>query len=199
MPFFTDTTWPAGLRTIFDSCRQEIYQLPLGNRYLGPYIKLLTYCFGTDSFDFFVAPQAPELDLEMLDLGLYLIVFDAHCRPLLIVDIRDDEWVNRADLRVRADSQIRLRFGLSLREDCPLPRLWGLSLLGTSLRVYVCDATGKIEPPFMHHPIPSHVLPHDHLRDSWKVDILSQEGFTKMKEVVQDIISESNAKALERA
>jgi hypothetical protein len=55
MPFSTDTacSWPPGLRTIFDICRQQ--REPLENRYYGPYDKLLNYCFG-DSFQYFVAP-----------------------------------------------------------------------------------------------------------------------------------------------
>lgn len=132
----------------------------------------------------------------MFDLVLYLIVFDARCHPVLIADIRDDGWVNRADLRCRADYQIRRRFD-SIYQNCPLPRFWGLSLLGTSLRVYGDADTRNIEPRFIDRPSPSRALPRDFLGDGWNIDIPSEEGFSRMREVVQDIIT--NTEALERS
>ena len=128
MPFSTDTTWPAGLVTIFNVCRQELQ--PLENRYYGPYNKLLTYCFGPDSFEFFVAPQSPPSEFSPRDtVGfiVFLIVFDAHRRPVLIAEIKDDAWTRKPDLRFKADDQMRQRYDFILA-DCPL---WGLSLLGT--------------------------------------------------------------------
>ena len=135
MSFSTDTAWPQGLRTIFDICRQQ--REPLENRYYGPYDKLLNYCFG-DSFQYFVAPQSPPSDLTLrdtVDFVVFLVVFNANRRPVLFAEIKDDGWAHRAGFRFNADDQIRRRYDMML-PNCPLPRLWGLSLLGTSLRVY---------------------------------------------------------------
>ena len=86
----------------------------------------------------------------------------------------------------------------AMAADCPLPRFYGLSLLGTSLRVYVHDVTtGEIEPTFTNHPSPVHTLPDDFLEGAWDIDIFSQGAFTKIKEIVGDIIA--NTRALERA
>ena len=79
------------------------------NRYYGPYDKLLNYCFG-DSFTFYLAPQNPP---------------------------RDDSWAVKAELRYRTDVQMCDKYAVML-DDCPFPRLWSLSLLGTFARVY-CD------------------------------------------------------------
>ncbi|KAK7022877.1 hypothetical protein VNI00_016864 [Paramarasmius palmivorus] len=195
MPFSTDTSWPDGLLTIFDVCRQELQLLE--NRYCGPYNKLLTYCFGPDSFDFFVAPQTLSMEFfprdAVSDSIVFLVVFDAHRRPVLIAEIKDDGWINKADLRFKADNQMRQRYD-SMLGDCPLPRLWGLSLLGTSLRVYCGDVvTGNIDPVFKERPTRDRVLPSDFLKGAWNIDILSQEGFAKMKEIVEDIIGGSVA------
>ena len=77
----------------------------------------------------------------------------------------------------------------SMLNDCPLPRLWGLSLLGTSLRVYCGDVvTRDLGPVFKSRPSPSRALPGNFLGEAWNIDILSQEGFDKMKEVVGDIV-----------
>ena len=190
MPFSTDTTWPAGLRTIFDICRRQFQ--PLGDQFCAPYIKLLTYCFG-DSFDFFVAPP-PGKHTYCETNTIFLVVFNARGHPVLMAEINDDTWGNTAALRLKAEDQMHQEYNTMLA-DCPLPPLWGLSLLGTSLRVYTGDvATGKMEPAFTD--CPSSTPPHDLLEGAWNIDILSQEGFDKMKEIVEDITSNA---ALERA
>ena len=193
MPFSTDTAWPQGLRKIFDICRQQ--REPLENRYYGPYDKLLNYCFG-DSFQYFVAPQRPPSDLTLrdtVDFVVFLVVFDANRRPVLIAEIKDDAWAHKSDLRYSADDQIRRRYDAMLG-DCPLPRLWGLSLLGTSLRVY-CGivATETIEPDFVPRPSPSRILPRHFLEGAWDIDILSPEGFNKMKEIITDVLAAAAA------
>ncbi|CAA7264496.1 unnamed protein product [Cyclocybe aegerita] len=189
MPFPTDAAWPAGLLKIFEICRHELQ--PLENRYYGPYNKLLTYCFNPDSFEFFIAPQSPPREFsprDTVDFAVFLIVFDIQRRPVLIAEIKDDAWATRADLRFKADDQIRHRYD-SMLDDCPLPRLWGLSLLGTSLRVYCGDvATGAVEPVFDNRPSPGRTLPRNFLEGAWNIDILSQEGFDKMKEIVGNIV-----------
>ncbi|PPQ88996.1 hypothetical protein CVT25_005094 [Psilocybe cyanescens] len=188
VPLTTDTAWPAGLLKIFEVCRHELQ--PLENRYYGPYNKLLTYCFGPDSYEFFIAPHSPPAEFSPRDTVdfVFLIVFDIQRRPVLMAEIKDDAWTTRADLRFKADEQIRQRYD-SMLGDCPLPRLWGLSLLGTSLRVYCGDVvTGDVEPVFENRPSPSRILPRNFLEGAWNIDILSQEGFAKMKKIVGDIV-----------
>lgn len=197
MPFLTDATWPAGLQTIFDIGRHQFP--PHENRYYGPYSKLLEYCIGSESFEFFVAPQAApsgDAQRETVDFVVYLAVFNTRGLPVLIAEIKNDAWVDTADLRLKAEDQIRQRYSTMLA-NCPLPRLWGLSLLGTSLRVYVGDvATGKIEPAFTDRPNSTLDLPGDLLEGAWNIDILSQDGFDTMKEIVGDIIGNAVSSSL---
>lgn len=194
MPFETDTTWPAGLLNIFQICRQDLQHLE--NRYYGPYNKLLSYCFGPESFDFFVAPQSPPSEFsprDTVDFIVFLVVFDRLRRPVLIAEIKDDAWANKADLRSKADEQVRQRYD-SMLNDCPLPHLWGLSLLGTSMRVYSGDtATGDVQPTFENRPNLSRIFPRNFLEGAWDIDILSPEGFAKMKEIVGDIMASAAA------
>jgi hypothetical protein len=194
MSFSTDTAWPQGLRTIFDNCRQQ-HAEPFENQYYGPYIKLLSYCFG-ESFQFFVAPQNPLSDLaprDTVDFGVFLVVFDANHRPVLFAEINYDGWAHHASSRLEADDQIRLRYDEMLY-DCPVPHLWGLSLLGTSLRIYCGTvATGAITPGFVPRPDPSRLLPRDFLEGTWDIDILSPEGFKKMKEIVANVFAAAAA------
>jgi hypothetical protein len=77
-----------------------------------------------------------------------------------------------------------------LLPECTLPRLWGLSLLGSSVRFYVGDvATGEVEPGLSY---PGLNLPRNFLEGAWGTDILSHDGFVKMKEMVRDINSNKN-------
>lgn len=95
--------------------------------------------------------------------------------------------------RFKADNQIRQQYD-SVLNDCPLPRLWGLSLLGTSLRVYSGHvASGDVEPMFEDRPSPGRILPRNFLEGVWNIGILCPEGFKKMKEIVGDIVSSVEA------
>lgn len=106
---------------------------------------------------------------------------------MFVAEINDDAWVNSSTLRFEADKRMRQRLE-TMGATCPFPRLWGLSLFGTSLRVYSCDvATGELEPPFVDRPTPRRYLPSNFLDGAWNIDLLSHEGFTKMREIVEDI------------
>lgn len=193
MSFSTATAWPRGLCTIFDICRRQ--GKPFENRYYGPYTKLLHYCFGP-TFQYFIELQRPRSDLNLHDtvnferfMQGFMVVFDTNCRPVLFANIKDDGWAHKADLRFSVDDQIRRWYGAMLG-NCPLPRLWGLSLLGTSLRVYCGNvATGTIQPDFVPRPSPSHILPQHFLEGAWDIDILSPEGFNKTKEIITDVLT----------
>jgi hypothetical protein len=73
-------------------------------------------------------------------------------------------------------------------EDCPYPHLWGVSLIDTKMCVYCGDkATLRMTPEA------TRTAPEDSLEDQWDVDILSQEGFRKMKEVIGDIFTHADS------
>ncbi|KZT22800.1 hypothetical protein NEOLEDRAFT_1096965 [Neolentinus lepideus HHB14362 ss-1] len=188
--FSTDTHWPEGVLTIFRICSE--LDAPHESRYYGAYDKLLNYCFG-NSFKYFVSPQrAPAKSQDAAaDFFIHLVVFNQHGRPVLIAEIKDDSWAQYyASRRFSADEQMRRRYDTVL-PTCVLPRLWGLSLLGTSLRVYCGDAVTRVlTPEYEPHPDPHRVLSPGFLEGEWDLDILSQGGFDKMKEIIADITSQ---------
>ena len=184
MPFSTDNSWPAGLLKIFEICGEV--NRPLESRYYGPYGKLISYCFG-DSFTFFVAPQHPPDNSrrEAIDF-VFLIAFDALRRPVLIAEVKDDSWAGNPGLQLEEDEQLRRRYHIML-SDCPLPHLWGLSLLGISVSVYCGDvATRVITPSYQARHHQEFIVPSRFLEGEWDLDLLSQEGFDKMKEIIVD-------------
>ncbi|KAJ7437890.1 hypothetical protein B0H11DRAFT_1753226, partial [Mycena galericulata] len=150
-------------------------------RYCGPYDKLLNYCFG-EGFDFFVTPQAPPAD-DPVDLIIYLLVLDKNGLPVLLIQVKHDNHLNNPSKRNAADTQMRLRFD-ELLYTCPLPTLHGLSLLGTRMRVYTGNtASMEVNPPKVERHAGLSLDP-SFLANQWDLDILSDEGFRKMKEIV---------------
>jgi hypothetical protein len=122
--------------------------------------------------------------------------FGHNLHPVLFLEVKDDAFVDTPKKRFTAAEQIRARFETMLG-DCPLPRLYGISVLGTSLRVYVANtATREITPAFSDWPNSVRNVPPNFLQGGWDTDILSPEGFGRMKDIVKDI--KDNALTLKR-
>ena len=191
MPFSTDANWPQGL-LIFNVSRNQ--NVPLESRYYGPYDRLFNYAVVEGSFTFFLAPQTSPDETstrDAIDFVIFMVVLNQEQKPVLIADIKDDRWANEPNKRLRADTQMRQRYDQML-PNCPIPRLYGLSLLGTSLRVYCGDkVTGEITPHFVGRPNVDRILPPDFLDGQWDLDILSLDGLKKMQEIIAYIKAEA--------
>jgi hypothetical protein len=185
MSFSTDVNWPQGLLDIFNVSRSQ--NAPFESRYYGPYDRLINYALIEGSFTFFLSRQTAPDETSPRDTGdfvVFMVVLNQQRQPVLIVEIKDDRWVGQPDKRQRADAQMRQRFDQMLFNSA-IPRLYGLSLLGTSLRVYCGDkTTGRVTPVFVGRPDVDRILPSDFLEGQWNLDILSQEGFRKIQEIV---------------
>jgi hypothetical protein len=135
MPISTDVNWPQSILNIFNINRKPN----------PPLLALQTAHDKTSPHD--------AVDLASM------VVFNLEYKPVLIMEIRDDGWANEPDNRRRADSLMRQRFDQML-PDCDIPRLYGLSLLGTSLHVYCGDkVTGVVTPQFVGRLDVNQVLP----------------------------------------
>lgn len=196
MPFPTDTNWPKGLLSIFDVCRNQkpTVMTPFVARYYGPYDKLLNYAMIEGSFAFFLAPQAVPDETSLqdnLNLVISLVIFNQDQKPVLFAMIQDDGWARTPHMRQKADTLMRQRYEQMLY-DCPIPHLYGLCLLGTSLRVYCGDKdTGKITPRFVGRSNRKFTLPLDFLEGEWDLDFLSPDGLKKMQEIAAYIKTEA--------
>ncbi len=99
-------------------------------------------------------------------------------RPVMIVDIQDETWLNDAELRVKVDEKMRRRMALGL----PASSLVGIEFAWT----VDVGVLGDVEPAFQGR---LDKLPRDCLAENWKVDLLSQEGSDKMKAITVDILA----------
>ena len=190
MPFSTDTNWPQGLLDIFNAGRNRKWLLK--SRYYGPYDRLFNYAVIEGSFALFLSPQIDETPLpDAVVSPVFMAILNQDQKPVLIVDIQDDSWAKTPHLRQSADAQIHHLYDQMLF-NCLIPRLYGLSLLGTSLRVYCANTvTGEVMPPFVDRDRPGTILPSNFLEGEWDLDILSLEGLAKMQEIVTYIKAET--------
>jgi hypothetical protein len=186
----TTITWLNDISNMITSAHTELPAYE--NRYYEPYNMLLVYCF----FDIpiqtplRIAPQKAPYPYSH-DLVDFVISSPA-TGPVLFLKIKDDSWATSPDRRLKADTQMRQRFK-DMSRHCRVPLLWGLSLLGTRLRVYVCDiAHRQVTPPLTQRPSPYLCLPQDFLADGWNVEVTSQEGFESVRDVVADIVANVN-------
>ena len=135
MPFSTDTNWLPGLLNFFNISRNQ--KLPPESRYYGPYDRLFNYALIEGSFTFSLTPQIEPEEMsaphDVADSVELFVILNQVQKPVLIVDIQDDSWVNKPYTRQRANIRM-CRWYNEMLYDCPIPRLYGLSLFGTSLR-----------------------------------------------------------------
>ncbi|KAJ6622944.1 hypothetical protein B0H10DRAFT_1755918, partial [Mycena sp. CBHHK59/15] len=137
------------------------------------------------AFDFVVSPQAPpkENERDAADFIIYIVVHDEKQRPVFLLEVKEDTYRDIPSGRQAADSQMRGRYN-NLLYTCPIPILYGLNALGTDIRTYVGDVSnGDVMPPLVYTN-PARVVARDYLKNEWDLDILSDEGFNKTKEIV---------------
>ncbi|TEB37923.1 hypothetical protein FA13DRAFT_712282 [Coprinellus micaceus] len=170
MSLLTSEAWPVGLLNIFEHNRDN--HSTFENRYRGPYDKLLNYCFG-DGFTFYVGLHNPPVEsrdsVDSDTLVLFVVFHKKSDSPVFFLEVKDDTWAQKAAFRLRADHQMRSRYGFMLSE-CPLPRLWGISVLGNSMWTYCGDKEAfSVDPKATPHPrASSRVLPPAYLDGEWE-------------------------------
>ncbi|KAF9043566.1 hypothetical protein BDZ89DRAFT_980572 [Hymenopellis radicata] len=192
IPFENATMWPVELCAVFAAEREGSQH---ESRYYALYNKLLNWMF--PSWDFVVVPHAvPDFvpgtkTRNTLDFIALLVVGKG--KPVMLLVVKDDSYIAKGSTRGRADIQMRHLFNDMLSEikvlGCPPPTLYGISALGTTLRMYQGNtATFKVQ-PLADPSLSRIVLPPHYLENQWSVELLSQEGFDEMKKVAANIFS----------
>lgn len=184
-----DATWAAGLVNLINIAHNRASTDE--RRYYGVYNKLLSYLFSNDDYRFVVCPQPPPDDGSCESVGFAFYVLDtaSQGRPVMIVEIKDDTWLMTPSKRKLADQQMRDRYDEMLRL-CPIPRLWSLSIIGIKVRVYRGDTVALTIDPARVEYDSRFVVPSDYLENEWAMDITTQAGFDRVKQVVTDIYTE---------
>ncbi|KAJ7072899.1 hypothetical protein C8F01DRAFT_265070, partial [Mycena amicta] len=121
----------------------------------------------------------------MVYLVMHLVVYDVAqlpVRPVLFIQIKpgeEDDPFPGPSTRQEADQQMRQCYKPEgLLHECPIPRLYGVSFVGTDMRVYCDDKASKTVTPSVVEVDSNFILPNDYLEDQWSVDIMSAQGFS---------------------
>lgn len=149
--------------------------------YYGPFNTLLSSFFpSTEKYQ--VAPQ-----LESIKGSTYFTVFYIKKGkfPIFLLEIKTYLAFDQDSSRKEADDQMRDRF-LEFASHLALPKLYGISALGTHFSVYKYH-------PQTRRLTPRRILPHPDIfndiapQERWNYDVMEPEGEAKLKQLVSEI------------
>ena len=161
--------------------------IPLGeydeSRYYGPYNTLLTKLFPGEEHYMVVPQYKRPRQLESVDFTtIFLIQRRKH--PVFFVEVKAAGHIHNDFSRAAVDQQMRERV-YALRNDIEIPILYGVSAIGTKLCFYKYTKDQLLEPA----PIPAHpaMMVDTAPRERWDVDLLTDEGERKFRDVIGDV------------
>jgi hypothetical protein len=156
------------------------------SQWYGPVNSLLWHLFPPQRYE--VAPQYRQLDPSSVDCTTLFIIYSTHTltkTPVFFVEIKPGGRIGLLHTRY-ADQEMRERFEC-LAEGLVIPKLFGLSLIGSRFAVYEYDKASQELTP---HEIPRDPI---FINDTapvsrWAQDFLDAgEGEAKFLEVVQSV------------
>ena len=154
------------------------------SRYYGAYNRLLNDLFPKEE-GFLVEPQFTGGDGSRRSVDFVTTYVVRHnYDPVLFLEIKPDKQLMFNSTRMRADRQMRERF-LDMLQDIRIPKLIGLSAIGTKICIYSWDkGSDKVSPEaVLEGGVES--AP----EDRWSLDLLSIEGEKEIRRVVADVKS----------
>ncbi|KAI6034804.1 hypothetical protein EDC04DRAFT_2200344 [Pisolithus marmoratus] len=113
----------------------------------------------------------------------FLITITSRMVPILFVEVKPYITYNDAFAREEADDHMRHGFYHFVEESTPVPKLYGISALGTRFCVY--EYTAEDRRITLKCITPDHKFVTDTApKERWNLDILQPEGEARLKEVV---------------
>jgi len=161
-------------KKLFDVSRDK---LNAGNQFQTAYSGLLYSCFGdtkNEKLKFTIRPGLRVRGEYYPDFLLSFIVSDwtPRLRPFFFLDLWDGNHEYTEEMLKAVDAKVRVHFE-QVFEECPLPKLHGMCVIGRNIRLYSGKKGGEIS------------TKPDALK--WGVDVMSDEGLALMNEVVEYI------------
>ncbi|KAI9438447.1 hypothetical protein BJY52DRAFT_547743 [Lactarius psammicola] len=156
------------------------------NEYYGPYNTLLTDLFPPVEH-FQVAPQimAPSIPDSVDSTVIYIVT--KRKVPVFFIEIRPYFHLQRPGLRRSSDKHMRRTFRDLVLGILPIPKLYGVSAMGTCLSIYECTkATGVLLPPAIT-PDPKFIDVDVYPQERWNYDLLEASGEEKLREIVAEV------------
>jgi hypothetical protein len=155
------------------------------SEYYGPYITLLTDLFPhTDHYQ--VAPQFKgPVTPGSIDFTVIYIVMKRKV-PVLFIEVKPYVHLQDIAKREKADNQMRDRFRELGSPNLPMPKLYGISAMGTCFSVYeYTKETNRVAPPSIPRDLDTvnDVAP----QARWKYELLEADGEAKFRSIVAEV------------
>ena len=167
---------------------------PWENDFYAPYNKLLSILFPADS-QYTVAPQANPYNnsKESVDfiIEFHVLYNDV---PVFVVEVKAPSVFVYPSTREEADVQIRSHLR-DLVGQCPLSKLHGVSAIGTKLCFYSAHQTqNSLAIKLQRIPADPQLTTDMAPQSRWDVDVLEDGGVVHLREVVDAIKGECEAR-----
>jgi hypothetical protein len=175
-----DMPWPDFVTTQFSLVNRFTTD---ESEYYGPFNTLLTTLF-PPSENFQVAPQFKRIRGSM-DITIVFIVMKRKV-PVFFLEVKAHLALDHAPLRRVADNQMRNRFLDFSSGTLPLPKLYGISVLGTHFSVYEYHPDTRRLTPSLIVPDPK-VVSDTTPQERWNYDVMTPEGEEMFKQIVGEI------------
>lgn len=153
------------------------------NRLAGLYYLMISQAFH-DNPAYTVCAQARS---DGAIIEVHHLTENLSMKPILIIQCYPSTTASEAVNRKQIDERIRNRFS-ELASHVDTSILHGLSICGSKIRFYMLEPiNGTIFPKRSEVLDHDHVLPRDHLADSWQCDLSTQDGVCTLKSLLVDI------------
>jgi hypothetical protein len=179
---FLDMTWENTIREQFDLV--DCFTTD-ETEYYGPYNTLLTDIF-PHSEHFQIVPQYKgPITPGSIDFTTIYIVRKRKC-PVFFIEIKPFPHPDDISTREKADQQMRDRFVTIIGRNLVIPKLYGISAMGTRFSVYEYKKeTNILLPPTIARDTMyvTDVAP----AERWNYELLEDVGEQKMRELVAEV------------
>ncbi|KAF8521648.1 hypothetical protein JB92DRAFT_2707271 [Gautieria morchelliformis] len=175
--------WP---EVVMDSFYKVPMDTTLEYEWYGPYNMLLNLLF-PQHLRFEIAPQCavPTNTRTAVHFTVFYLVKRGGT-PIFFLEVKPLTSLEGAPDRNSADGQMRDRFA-GLRHRLTIPKLYGISAMGTRLSVYEFNTRDKSLIPEKGEQYDMDSIPDFAPRENWKYDVLEEDGAVKLRAVVKDI------------
>ena len=159
------------------------------SEYYGPYTTLLTDLFPHVD-DFQVAPRFSEGPISPSSVDSTIIyVVTKQKVPVFFIEVRPYIHLQNPGQRGDADAQMRRMFRDLVFGVLPLaiPKLYGVSAMGTCLSIYEYTKATRILLPHAITPDPNIIINDVAPQERWNYELLEASGEEKFKAIVAEV------------
>jgi len=176
-----DMPWPDAIIEQFEliDCLED------ETEYYGPYNTLLNNLFPyTEHFQ--VVPQYKgSITPGSIDFTTTYVVRKQKC-PVFFIEMNPFTHLDRLFTREKADAQMRAKFFALIDRNLVIPKLYGVSAIGTRLAIYeYLKESNQLTPPTISRD-PKYMIDVAPA-DRWTHELLEPAGEAKLKELVASI------------